>query len=44
MQELSSHRKKTTPKNYQIWPKIYPQIVFPLKKVGFPPTGLREML
>jgi len=37
MQELSSHRKKTTP-------KIYPQIVFPLKKVGFPPTGLREML
>ncbi len=44
MQELSSHRKKTTPKTIKYDLKIYPQIVFPLKKVGFPPTGLREML
>ena len=44
MQDLSLQLEKRTPKNYQIPPKNYPRIVFPLKKVEFPPTGLREML
>ena len=42
MQELSSHRKKTTPKNYQKQPKNYPRRVFGHKNVGFPPIGFQK--
>ena len=42
MQDLSSHRVKTTPENYQIRPKNYPWIVFPLNKVGFSPARVQK--
>ena len=43
MQDLSSEDKKTPPKNYQIPPKNYPRIVFPLNFVGSYPISLSEM-
>ena len=43
MQDLSLQLEKRTPKNYQIPPKIYPRIVFPLNFVGSSPISLSEM-
>ena len=40
MQDLSLQLEKRTPKNYQIPPKNYPQIVFPLNFVGSYPISL----
>ena len=46
MIDSNENEEKNIQNLNEIPPKdqIYPQIVFPLKKVGFPPTGLREML
>ena len=43
MQDLSLQLEKRTPKNYQIPPKNYPRIVFPLNFVGSCPISLSEM-
>ncbi|SEL53126.1 hypothetical protein SAMN02910322_02758 [Bacteroides thetaiotaomicron] len=43
MQDLSLQLEKRTPKNYQISPKNYPRIVFPLNFVGSYPISLSEM-
>ena len=43
MQDLSLQLEKRTPKNYQIPPKNYPRIVFPLNFVGSSPISLSEM-
>ena len=40
MQDLSLQLEKRTPKNYQIPPKNYPRIVFPLNFVGSYPISL----
>ena len=39
MQDLSLQLEKRTPKNYQIPPKNYPRIVFPLNFVGSYPVS-----
>ena len=43
MQDLSSQPEKRTPKNYQIYPKNYPLIVFPLNFVGSSPIPFSKM-
>ena len=43
MQDLSLQLEKRTPKNYQISPKNYPRIVFPLNSVSFTPAVLKKI-
>lgn len=43
MQDLSLQPEKRTPKNYQISPKNYPLIVFPLNFVGSSPIVFYKM-
>lgn len=43
MQDLSLQLEKRTPKNYQISPKNYPRIVFPLNIVGSSPIPFHKM-
>ena len=42
MQDLSLQLEKRTPKNYQIPPKNYPRIVFPLNNVCSSPATFVE--